>query len=114
MDELERARIGTIPLWVGANKPRSFYGCDPRMFIPMIVFILIGMFSRNLLTMAVCGALCALCFFGGRMLATWSPYFIDEFWRWLGWRSRTGGGPMAGDAYFHARNSPSADQWRKI
>jgi hypothetical protein len=112
MDGLDREPYGSVPLWGGTTRPPLLYGIDPRFFLPVGLLILIGVFARALaVTFIFFGSAVGLLVLAG-ILGRCSPYFIDEFVRWMEWRSRTGSGTISPDAYFHALDSPSAQRRR--
>lgn len=112
METFEREPYGSVPLWNGATKPRLFLSVDPRVFAPIVVLIAIGVFSRSGLAIVVCFGSAAALYVAGKILGSWSPYFIDEFARWLDRRSRTGSGTLPADAYFHGLDAPDIRRWR--
>lgn len=112
MEVFDREPYGSVPIWTGAEKPRLFLGVDPRVFAPIVVLIAIGVFSRSFLSVVVFFSLAAAIYVAGKILGSWSPYFIDEFTRWLDRRSRTGSTTLPADAYFHGLDSPDIRRWR--
>jgi len=114
MDGFEARRVGSVPLFVGASKPRLFWGVDPRLFVPIGILVTVGVFvfGSHIFQLALCFGLAVLIFMTGKVMGRWSPFFIDEFLRWFAWRMRTGTGPLVADATFYARPSPEAKKWR--
>lgn len=114
MDGFEGPRIGSVPLFIGASKPKLFWGIDPRLFVPVgiLVALAVFVFGSRPIGLIVCFALAALILMAGKVMGRWSPFFIDEMLRWLSWRSRTGSGRLAADATFSARDSSEASKWR--
>ena len=113
MEPLDREPYGTVPIWNGAEKPRLFFGVDPRIFAPVVVLVAIGVFSRSILGIFAFFSLAAALVVAGKILGSWSPYFIDEFARWCDRRSRTGSDVLAADASFHGLDSPNVRRWRE-
>ena len=64
--------------------------------------------------MALCGVVVVLVLVVGRVMGTVSPFFIDEFLRWLDWRFQTGSEVIVPDAYWHGRDSARAKEWRSV
>jgi len=103
---------GSVSVPTGANKPRAMYAIDPRLFIPIAIFVLIGMFGHPLIFTLIMFGCAGFTYAAGCAMGVLSPYFIDECSRWLDWRVRTGNGEIAPDAYFFGRNSISSTKRR--
>jgi len=114
VEELHREPYGSVPFPTGATKPPLFLGVDARVFAPIIVIIAVGVFSRSILSFCVALGVAAALYGAARMLGLWSPYFVDEFARWLDRRSRASEDTMPADGSFHGLDSPAMRRWRHL